>query len=89
MDELTEQINRILAKWDPINVGVNLALDEYKGYIPMIVHYIQNRQQLMKYLEEILIDDMGLAYDHSNRIQNEDLQKICDDLIQIYQNYHK
>ena len=54
MDKVSEDINHILAKWDPIRVGENIATDEYKGYIPMILHLLPNRQELMEYLEDDL-----------------------------------
>ncbi len=37
METKAEIINSILADWDPIGVGKNLAIDEYKGYIPLIL----------------------------------------------------
>lgn len=60
MDKVSEDINHILAKWDPIRVGENIATDEYKGYIPMILHLLPNRQELMEYLENVLMNEMGL-----------------------------
>ena len=59
MDKVSEDINHILAKWDPIGVGENIATDEYKGYIPMILHLLPNRQELMEYLENVLMNEMG------------------------------
>ena len=67
MDKVSEDINHILAKWDPIGVGENIATDEYKGYIPMILHLLPNRQELMEYLENVLMNDMGLDYTSNNK----------------------
>ena len=43
MYEIYEEINNILAKWNPIGDCEDIALDEYGGYIPVIVHFLQNR----------------------------------------------
>ena len=59
MDKVSEDINHILAKWDPIGISENIATDEYKGYIPMILHLLPNRQELMEYLENVLINEMS------------------------------
>lgn len=67
MDKVSEDINHILAKWDPIRVGENIATDEYKGYIPMILHLLPNRQELMEYLENVLMNEMGLDYNSNNK----------------------
>ena len=84
MNEIFEKINNILAEWDPIGVGVKIASDEYRGYIPKILHFLQNRQELINYLETMLVDDIGLSYDPHNREHFEDLQKVCDNLMQVY-----
>ena len=87
--KVSEDINHILAKWDPIRVGENIATDEYKGYIPMILHLLPNRQELMEYLENVLMNEMGLDYNSNNKNHLYDLQKICNSLIEIYQNHKK
>lgn len=43
----------ILAKWDPIGVSNDMAIDEYEEY-PMILHSLSNQQELMKCLEIFL-----------------------------------
>lgn len=84
MNEIFEKINRVLAEWDPIGVGEMMATDEYKGYIPMILQLIPNRQKLMEYLENILINEMGIDFKTHDKKHIDDLQKICDRLIEIY-----
>lgn len=59
MNELTNKINDILAKWDPIGVGEEMAVDEYKEYIPMIIQYTRDRQELINYLKKMVVDYMG------------------------------
>lgn len=86
MNELTNIINDILTKWDPIGVEREMAMDEYKEYIPMIIHYAQDRQKLINHLEKMLVDYMGLSYDPYNQRHFEEVQNICDKLIEICQN---
>lgn len=85
MKKIIEDINRVLADWNPIGVLENIATEEYKGYIPLILQSIENRQQLMNCLEDILINKLELDYDPTNKEQSEDLQQVCDKLIQVYQ----
>lgn len=85
MEKTIENINRVLADWNPIEVPENIAIEEYKGYIPLILQSIENRHQLMNCLEDILINKLELEYNHSNKEQSDDLQKVCDKLIQVYQ----
>lgn len=83
MDKITEKINRVLAEWDPIGVGEKMATDEYKGYIPMILQLFPNRKQLMEYLDYTLINEMGIDFKTHDKKHINDLQKICDSLIEI------
>jgi hypothetical protein len=84
MKKTIENINRVLAEWNPIEIPENIVTEEYKGYIPLILQSIENRQQLMNCLEDILINKLKLDYDPTNKEHSEDLQQVCDKLIQIY-----
>ena len=44
MKTKSEMINRILAEWDPIGVGYELAIDEYRGYIPVILRFCHDKK---------------------------------------------
>lgn len=81
-----DQINKILADWDPVGVGFDLAKIEYIDYIPAIIENAKNEQALMKYLEQMLIDEMGLSYDQSNSVQYKMLKNICQEIFQICSN---
>lgn len=85
MNKISTEINKILAQWNPLGVDEDIALDEYKDYISTILLSIQNRQELMKCLEKILVDDMGLDYNLDNKRHVEDLQKVCNNLIEVYE----
>ncbi|HLW29291.1 MAG TPA: hypothetical protein VKX29_00415 [Brumimicrobium sp.] len=85
MEQIIKNINRVLADWNPIDVPKNIAIDEYKGYVPLILKSIENRQHLINCLEDILINRIGVGYDPTNKEHLEDLQQVCDKLIQAYQ----
>lgn len=85
MKRTIESVNRVLADWNPIGVSESIAEEEYKGYIPLILQSIENREQLMDCLENILTNKLGLDYDSTNQEQLEDLQQVCDKLTQVYQ----
>ena len=82
-----EMINRILTEWDPIGVGYELAIDEYRGYIPVILQFCHDKKKLINYLQNILVNEMGLEYDGRNKKYNTDIQLICDRIIQVYNNF--
>lgn len=86
MKRLVENINQILAEWDPIGVGAAIATDEYKGYIPTILNSINDKKRLMECLENILVNEIGLEYDSTNKEHFTDLQQICDKIIQVCSN---
>ena len=84
MKALIEKINHVLTEWDPIGVGDTVATDEYRGYIPIILRSINDKEILMNCLVNILIDKMGLGYDPSNKSHVKDLQQVCEKIIQAY-----
>ena len=77
MKTKSEMINRILAEWDPIGVGYELAIDEYRGYIPVILRFCHDKKKLINYLQNILV----------NKKYNTDIQLICDRIIQVYNDF--
>lgn len=86
MKRTIENINRILAKWDPIGVGEVISTDEYQGYIPLILKASENKHKLRICLENILINKLGVGYDSKNKEHSDDLEKICDKIIQVVKN---
>lgn len=81
METKTEIINSILAGWDPIGVGEILAIDEYRGYIPLILQCCYDKKRLMDCLISIITDEMGLVYDLNNPKQYKDIQVVCDKIL--------
>ncbi len=86
MKTRVEMMNQILADWDPIGVGPELAIDEYQGYIPTILQFCHDKKKLMDCLRDIVINEMGLVFDLNNEKCNEDIRLICDKIIQTYNN---
>ena len=84
MKAITEMINQILMEWDPIGVGPEVAIDEYQGYIPIILRSCFDKKKLLDCLQNIVIHEMGLEYDLNNEKHNNDIQLICDKIIQVY-----
>jgi len=82
MKKTIENINQVLAKWDPIGVGEDIASDEYRGYISLILKSSESQYELMNCLEEIA-NKMEIGYDPKNKKHLEDLQQVCDKIIQI------
>ena len=80
---MRNQINKLLAAWDPIGVGIGLADCEYIDYIPRIMENAKNEQTLMTCLERILIHDMGLSYDRNDPIQYESIKTVCQEIYSI------
>jgi len=81
MRTLIENINQILAEWDPIGVGKTIATDEYRGYVPIIIKFIDDKQLLMNCLIDILANKIGLEYDPSNKLHVESVHQVCEKIL--------
>jgi uncharacterized protein YbgA (DUF1722 family) len=82
MEQIFENINCVLADWNPIGVPATISIDEYRGYIPSILKNLENREELFKYLENVLMYDMGIGYDPLNKEDKADLRNVCDKISQ-------
>ncbi|MEM7382783.1 MAG: hypothetical protein AAF400_00395 [Bacteroidota bacterium] len=81
MNREFEKVNNVLAEWDPLDVGRNIAQEEYKAYVPSILRVIKDKQELRYCLEDMLINRLGLEYDPTNAKDLLSLQTICDQLV--------
>jgi hypothetical protein len=88
MSSIVENITRILADWNPLDVPEFIAIEEYKGYTPSILRSIE-RQELSHCLEDILINQLEIDYDSMNKEHLEDLQQICIKIMEAYQKTNK
>ena len=78
-----EKINNILSDWNPIGVPKSIASDEYRSYILAIYKIVSEHGDLLHYLQDMLINEIGVEFDRSNPEHISDLQRVCDDI----QNY--
>ncbi|WP_212004967.1 hypothetical protein [Chitinophaga sp. HK235] len=84
MKNIIEGVNHILAEWDPLGVGENIAKDEYKRYIPLILKDIKSKRDLTVCLENILINNLEVGYDKENNEHKYALNKIVEKIMQLY-----
>lgn len=80
MKNIKLSINQVLSDWDPLNVGRDIASDEYSKYIGGILKYINNQEQLTSYLEKILVQDLDTGYDKHNREDKDSVALIVEKL---------
>jgi hypothetical protein len=66
-----EIVNNILAKWDPIGVPDTVAKSEYTDYVQRILLKRDNLDDLIKELETIITQDIGLEYNADNPTEKE------------------
>lgn len=83
MKNIAEKVNLILADWNPIGVPSNIAIDEYRGYIPLILKSITDRQKLMDALLNILVNNLGFEIELDNEELKKDLKIVVDKLISL------
>ena len=82
MGDKSEIINQILAEWDPIGVGCEMACEEYIGYVPLLLQFCHDKEKMKECLLNILIHEIGIEYDVNNEKYTYDLQQTCDRIIQ-------
>lgn len=85
MTRLEEQINELLVKWDPIQIGCmgGPVHNEYAFYIPRLIAVLHDRQQIKFMLEQIVIEEMGLAYDRNNKDHVSELEELSENLFSL------
>ncbi|MDM1043503.1 hypothetical protein HX004_01415 [Myroides sp. 1354] len=77
-------INQILSEWDPLAIGDHqIAEDEYQTYIPGIIKNIDNKENLISYLENILVNKLEVGYEPNNEIHKRELLAIVDKIINV------
>jgi len=84
--DIQNEINSVLAQWNPLSVDQPIAVDEYKGYVPQILRVIRDDDNLTSYLEDLLVNKLGLEYDPNNEAHVKDLQSVCRKLRKVVNN---
>jgi hypothetical protein len=64
-------VNQILAEWDPIGVPDSVAKTEYTDYVPRILEQRDNLDEIVRELEAIVVQDIGLDYNPDNPAQKQ------------------
>ncbi|TNF37903.1 MAG: hypothetical protein EP313_08905 [Bacteroidetes bacterium] len=81
-------INQILAEWNPIEVPDVVAKNEYRVYSQAILGIINDKKALEEYLENLLINIIGLDYDPSSKEQKNDLMSVVEKLFSLSGNHY-
>lgn len=71
-------INDVLMEWNPIGVAGGLLMDEYISYIPRLMKVKENRDLLLKELESVLVNDLGMRYDPSDAGKHQELIDVAN-----------
>lgn len=81
---MNDEINRILAKWNPIEVSKNIVETEYLSYVEPIIKIGPDYALLRTYFINLLTNTMGLSYDDSNDKHRLDLEHVIRDILVQY-----
>lgn len=71
--KLRNQINEVLKEWNPIGVPEPALSDEYSRYISQIIQKKDNELMLLEYLEDLLINVIGVDYNPQDKSHKQDL----------------
>jgi hypothetical protein len=78
-----DKINTILYQWNPLGLPIDIALYEYKPYIPEIMRSMRDRQMLIGCLERIITDDMDTGYDKMNMSHKADVVDVANKIMAL------
>ncbi len=83
MKTIFEKINDILSEWDPLNVGKDIASDEYRMYVPLIIKETKSKESLIHCLEDILLNKLDISYDKRNQEHVRSLYEVADKILTV------
>ena len=83
MKNIANEINQILAGWDPLGVGSHISYDEYSGYVPRIMRNIESKESLTSCLEDILNNSLYAGYDNNNDEHKKMLATIVEKIMKL------
>lgn len=81
-----DEINKIMADWDSIGVDKvvkGIAMLEYKDYLIDIYDLRHKNEDLISYLENMLMNVMGVAYDPNNENHKNDLLNVVEKIMKV------
>lgn len=88
MDNIEVRINKILANWNPINVPIELADEEYKNYVPIIIKNGYDKDLLFDCMCNTTRSIVGLNFDLTNKSHLKDLQEVCNEIFNVISQSH-
>jgi hypothetical protein len=77
MEKIRDQINNLLAEWDPIGVPEYMKHAEYISYVDEIIENSETVDTLISYLEHLVHDTIGLEYDRNNKVHRLDVENLA------------
>lgn len=82
-DILYKKLNVRISQWDPLDIGMPIALSEYLDYVPKIYKSIIENNKLKEVLIDILNQDLSLDIDVNDYELNKDIDILIKDLQEI------
>ena len=86
MNQLFEEINNIIAEWNPLEVDSFIAEDEYRGYIPFIIQELKKGSSSSFFLERFL-QIIGLNFNPMNLSHKAEIEIFHSKLTDVYLKY--
>ncbi len=78
------QINEILAEWNPIGVPSEISKEEYSRYVLNLFNHQNDYIGLINYMEFILTEEIGLNYDCNNIDDKKEVVFYADKIFEIF-----
>lgn len=82
--KLFDDINDILAQWDPLCLDHPIVDVEYTTYVPLIIGEIERGESVIDTLEYILITKLELEYDRLNPEHKGEVMEVAERILTTY-----
>ena len=82
---LEQQINTILAQWNPIGVPEFIAEDEYRLYVEQIIAVGQSVKDMKLFLLDLIENVIGLGFDQSRLDQCQEIERVAVRITRLLQ----
>ncbi len=70
-------INQILMDYNPLGVEGPALNEEYRQHIPQIMKIMNEREQLLAYLQQLFVKELGII-DHLGKNDKISLEELCN-----------
>lgn len=82
---IENEINKVLAAWNPLPVPEFLAVNEYRYYASQIALIGNDFVKISAYLKKVVSEDLGLGYDGNNPEHRADVEQIANRLVLVFE----